>query len=67
MNKILLLGHLLILIIFIIISYNSKSEILENKVNDNIDKKEDFASNSVTRYYFIPTCPVCFELVAGVC
>ena len=46
MDKILILGLLLVLIVFIIISYNSKGENFENRVNDNIDKQEYFNSNS---------------------
>jgi hypothetical protein len=46
MDKKLLLGLLLVLIVFIIISYYSKGEIFENRVNDNIDKQEYFHGNS---------------------
>jgi hypothetical protein len=65
MDKILLL---LILIIFIIISYNPKSEILKNRVNDNIDKQEDFNTNGVIhKYDTVTTCPACFVLKGGLC
>jgi hypothetical protein len=68
MDKILLLGLLLVLIVFIIISYNHKSEILGKRVNDNIDKQEDFNAHGGTYQYDTPTsCPVCSELKGGVC
>ncbi len=69
MDKILILGLLLVLIVFIIISYNSKSEILENRVNDNIDKQEYFHTSggkhvqqsccSDGRYGTKPNCILC--------
>jgi hypothetical protein len=68
MDKILLLGLLLVLIVFIIISFNQECKFVENRVNNNIDKKEDFEHNSITRFYVIPdTCPVCSVLRGGVC
>ncbi len=56
MDKKLLLGLLLVLIVFIIISYNSKGKILENRVNDNIDKQEYFNSNH-GGYFAHNCCP----------
>ncbi len=70
MNKILLLGLLLVLIIFIIISFNQECKFVENRVNNNIDKKEDFSGHSnggTQQYVRLDTCPVCSELIGGVC
>jgi hypothetical protein len=67
MDKILLL-LLGLLLIFMFISFNQECKFVENRVNDNIDKKEDFASRDPILYNFAPiTCPVCQELVGGLC
>jgi hypothetical protein len=67
MDKILLL-LIGLLLVFMFISFNQECKFVENRVNDNIDKKEDFASRDITHFYFAPiTCPVCQELVGGVC
>jgi hypothetical protein len=67
MDKIILL-LLGLLLVFVFISFNNECKFVENRVNDNIDKKEDFASNGITHFNFAPiTCPVCQKLVGGLC
>ena len=67
MDKILLL-LLGLLLVFMFISFNQECKFVENRVNDNIDKKEDFnALGGVHQYLTLDTCPVCFELKGGVC
>lgn len=67
MDKILLL-LLGLLLVFMFISFNQECKFVENRVNDNIDKKEDFNEQGGGHQYITPeTCPVCFELKGGVC
>ena len=67
MDKILLL-LLGLLLVFMFISFNQECKFVENRVNDNIDKKEDFnAPGGVYQYITPETCPVCSVLRGGVC
>jgi hypothetical protein len=50
------------------ISFNQQCKFVENRANNNIDKKEDFNLNGDKQPYVIPTtCPVCSELKGGLC
>jgi hypothetical protein len=70
MDKILLL-LIGLLLVFMFISFNQHCKFVENRANNNIDKKEDFnyspGYSGSYQYEALTSCPVCFELKGGVC